>query len=173
MTLSLIGVFMKFIENQSFAVVGSMIDIGSAGSYANKGLFPTHLIQMLDEPGQVVYGNGSHGLITKFVHIRIQLGEAKLPVKLLIHKKGMKYDMILGIGILKSLYPFINDHTHIRFFYQSKAYIAPIKHWPSFLIRNICEAKVGYCHEKFLSWFTREKFKYDFDIMLPSPIKQQ
>ena len=64
-----------FLLLVSFAV-DSMIDTGLAGSYAKKDLFPTHLIQSLEDPRQVVYGNGSHGLITKFVHVWIQLGEA-------------------------------------------------------------------------------------------------
>ena len=65
--------------------------------------------------------------------------------------------MIIGTNILRNLYPFTFDHTHIKFFYQSKAYTAPIKQWPSFLISNICEAKVGYCNDKFRSWFDKEK----------------
>ena len=162
-TLPLIGVLIKFKGYQSFAV-DSMIDTGSAGSYAKKGLFPPHLIQKLDEPRQVVYGNGSHGLITEFVHIWIQIGEARLPVRLFIHNKGMKYDMIIGIDILRNLYPFTFDHTHIRFYYQSKSYSSPVKHWPSFLISNICEAKVGYCDDKFRDWFNQEKDKYNPEL---------
>ena len=69
----------------------------------------------------------------------------------------MKYDMIMGIDILQNLYPFTFDHTHIKFLFQFHTYTTPIKHWPSFLISNICEAKVGYCDEKFLSWFNKEK----------------
>ena len=63
----------------------------------------------------------------------------------------MKYDMIIGFDILQNLYHFTFDHNHIKFLYQSKAYTAPIKHWPSFLISNVCEAKVGYCDDKFSS----------------------
>ena len=154
---------MKFKGYQSFAM-DSMIDTSSTGSYAKKGLFPTHLIQKLEEPRQAIYGNGFHGLITKFFHVWIQLWEAKLLIKLFIHNRGMKYDMIMGIDILRSLYPFTFDHTHIRFYNQSKAYISPIKHWHSFLISNICEAKVGCCDYKFMSWFTKERIKHDNKI---------
>ena len=97
--LPLFGVLLKFKGYQSFAM-DSMIDTGLANSYAKKGMFPTHLIQILEEPRQVVYGNGSHRLITEFVPVWIQLGEARLPIKLFIHNKGIKYDMIIGIDIL-------------------------------------------------------------------------
>ena len=76
----------------------------------------------------------------------------------------MKYDMIIAIDILRNLYPFTFDHTHIRFYYQSKSYSSPVKHWPSFLISNICEAKVGYCDDKFRDWFNQEKDKYNPEL---------
>ena len=76
----------------------------------------------------------------------------------------MKYDMIIGIDILRNLYPFTFDHTHIKFSYQSKSYSSPVKHWPSFFITNICEAKVGYCDNKLQAWFNQEKEGYNPEL---------
>ena len=159
-----IEVWVKVPKFKQF-LLDALIDTGSASSYIARTVVPHECILPLTEKIQIFYANNKKGVISHYCSCRIAIGQAILPVQLLIHEQ-QNCDILIGNDIIMKILPFtLHTDKQLTFTHNNTIFAIQTKSVYSLLVGTISPTYSMPMlpmqnKPRFLTWFSEQKERY-------------